>query len=713
MSLAVPQIKSPGGARPTTPLARVGSPAPGGSSSFEKALNSWTLIDLPSLQKKMDTNALEIEEFQSQSVVNRKDLAAKTKSFKKLEEPEKLSQINPLLKAYQKEIDNLTKKNKEIENIFYQVYKSVAEAPDPKPLLGVSLDAINKVPELDRLKEEKQSLEQRLLNFADYDQLRSKLEKIEKSLKEQADSRVRAKEEEWKALVDEKQRNWNQKQKESDKTLSKYKKDLEDLKVSGEVMKLKLESQKRTLNDDSGLGEESSSGATLKTASSMIELEMISRDAETLKVRVLELEKRNEDLRRDLSIAQSDVEKDKAKELSNKRISELESETALLVGRLEQERRTAESLKSATSSKIESLTREVENLQTELKRLHENSLKMVDYDEIKKELEIIKSVQFGGSIDEIGDESGTLDTIVLQRNKQLTEDLVALRQNQETLDKKCKLLEDRLGESSTEIQRLRELNFKLETDLSSVQQHSSDNWEAMSMISSVSRAPSIRGRVSPASSIAGGFSGEGLEQQQQQDSSILPIITQQRDRFRLRNKELEDETKKQFSKIVELKREITSLKNDNRELYERIRFLQSFENSRNRTTAASSSEPEERYRNTYEQGLHPIEQFRMAESKRISSKMSPFERIFVSVTRTVLSTKLTRLLFVTYCIGLHFLVFLFMVYFTSPSSEVGGGFSDVSKVVGEAASNAHNLVDVHDAIAGGGSVVNEGSVPID
>lgn len=41
--------------------------------------------------------------------------------------------------AYQTEIDNLTKRSKSSENAFLNVYKVLAEAPDPYPLLEAAV----------------------------------------------------------------------------------------------------------------------------------------------------------------------------------------------------------------------------------------------------------------------------------------------------------------------------------------------------------------------------------------------------------------------------------------------------------------------------------------------------------------------------------------------------------------------------------------------
>ena len=59
------------------------------------------------------------------------------------------------------------------------------------------------------------------------------------------------------------------------------------------------------------------------SASTLAELEIVTRDAEASKKRVFELEKRNEDLRRELSKSQNDIEIKLIKEDYSKRVSEL------------------------------------------------------------------------------------------------------------------------------------------------------------------------------------------------------------------------------------------------------------------------------------------------------------------------------------------------------------------------------------------------------
>lgn len=109
------------------------------------------------------------------------------------------------------------------------------------------------------------------------------------------------------------------------------------------------------------------------------------------------------------------------------------------------------------------------------------------------------------------------------------------------------------------------------------------------------------------------------------EASILPIITQQRDRFRARNSELEEDLRKQLTIISSLRGEIQTLQKDNLGLYEKVRYLQQF--TKNAATngemnsleegqgASGSARPGagvgmERYRSAYEESITPFEVFR-------------------------------------------------------------------------------------------------------
>lgn len=92
-------------------------------------------------------------------------------------------------------------------------------------------------------------------------------------------------------------------------------------------------------------------------------------------------------------------------------------------------------------------------------------------------------------------------------------------------------------------------------------------------------------------------------------------MTSQRDRFRQRNAELEQEIRKQFQTISDLRTEVKTLQTDNLKLYEKVRYMQSY-----REEAASSSTLDplpaarqddlSKYHARYEEAINPFEAFR-------------------------------------------------------------------------------------------------------
>ncbi len=64
-----------------------------------RSANGFLEIDLTSMIPTLDSTASEIVDYQRDSTVQRKDLAQKTKDFRKLDDSAKLGEIKGLLKG--------------------------------------------------------------------------------------------------------------------------------------------------------------------------------------------------------------------------------------------------------------------------------------------------------------------------------------------------------------------------------------------------------------------------------------------------------------------------------------------------------------------------------------------------------------------------------------------------------------------------------------
>lgn len=625
-------------------------------SVFENALQTWTELDLPALQKKLDDQGLELKVDQKLSLTSRKELAQKTRDFKKLEDSEKLEQFNLLLKLYQNQIDELGTKNKKAESYFFGFYRLVAEAPDPRPLLEISLDAVMQLTEAETLKKQVATLTDDLAKKADYDVLKQRLLRNEQKAAELMASKLKTQEEELKALIDEKEKNWENIQKQHEAQIESYKSTVQELKTSQEVANLQLSTHNNQIEGGQA------------SAAALAEIGLLTREAETWKKRVFELERRNESLRREITTTQADSNVNTLKDDYEKRLAEMESENILLMANIKQVKKSYDSAVAEHESKLQTNSRELLLAVKEIKSLKQKLEATADYDDIKNELQLLRQIEFGDGVEVVDNsEDKSLNSLMKERNKELTKSLAEYRAQHETLTETNAQLKSSLESSRAEIDNLKALTAKLESDLASVQDAGASGFnENASLVSTMTRM--TRNSL---------FGSPGID-----EASILPIITKQRDRFREKNKELEEDLRKHFNMISDLKRKNKQLQTDNEELYEKTRYMASMKAGESNSLRSKVFQPksnirdlENPYQSSYESRLHPIEQFRLQEQERVNSRLSPLERMFIFLTRSILATRATRMIFLAYCLILHIVVMYTTIHSvqiqTSLMPEVG------------------------------------------
>jgi homeobox protein cut-like len=273
----------------------------------------------------------------------------------------------------------------------------------------------------------------------------------------------------------------------------------------------------------------------------------------------------------------------------------------------------------------------------------------------------------------------SLEQMLLSRNKKLSNELTLLRVSHQDLTSKLSTLEDELSNANMELEKSKNLAATLENDLEVVQQEAANKFPstAMSIAGTyTSKYPtssykSVRGgrSLSPTSSIISGFDPTSLSAASHEGaggSSILPMITAQRDRYKRKIAELEAELQKSYQTIQALRSEVAALQKDNLTLYEKTRYVSSYSRPAAAPTSPSptviqmdnpNSEPAlHRYRSAYEANLSPFSAFRNRETARVFKRMNVLERAVFQAVRMILATRLSRNLFALYCTGLHILV---------------------------------------------------------
>ncbi|KAK8853171.1 hypothetical protein IAR55_003872 [Kwoniella newhampshirensis] len=675
--------------------------------NFSAALTTWKEINLSELQKSLDATALELVENQKENLVGRKKLAEQTREFKKLpDDTEKFSAIKILLKAYQGEIDSLTRRSKMSETSFLNVYKLLADAPDPYPLLDAAVDQTVKVAEarmleseLTRLREENGELKKSLGEMSSVEDKRkkaeAKAEQMEEKMDELIQERVTQKENELNAEYDERMRNYEEREKDLQRQVETVKNQLRDMHHSNESTQAKLLNASQREEQD--------------LAARLAELDMVAADLTRANERVVAVERRNELLRSEIeSVRSGSQQAEKVKALESQ-ITELEAEASRILRALDSVKEAKADSERVAKKQVEDAAKELAAQSVEIESLKSKVKQYSDYDEIKRELEIMKYVEFSGADFEndedddvtslhLPDPNATvankqlgrsLENLLVSKNRRLLEDLTKLRVSWEDLTSEHEKAEEIIESLQADVARQRGLVEKLENDLMMLNKDGDRSGAGTPApgLAGLDIGGKVDGRSSPAT-----FTSN-------QDTSILPIVTSQRDRFRQRNAELEEELRKQFETISDLRAEIKSLQADNLKLYEKVRYMGSYRDSGAGPSGGVGSsanggyalsggvsgrglngvlggsggggrrdEEIGKYKDKYDESLNPFEAFKGREAQRAIHALNPIERGVFSLTRAIVGNKRARNLFILYAGSLHLLI-VFVLWNTMAASD--------------------------------------------
>ena len=140
-------------------------------------------------------------------------------------------------------IDALTTRSKTAESAFLSIYKLLAEAPDPYPILEATVSELANTEEAAKLTEENAKLRAQLEKHGDISQLRLQLKQKEAQMDELLEQRVEQRETELMALIDEKERYWAEREQEYQRQISENRETIKELKVSQETTSARLNAQ--------------------------------------------------------------------------------------------------------------------------------------------------------------------------------------------------------------------------------------------------------------------------------------------------------------------------------------------------------------------------------------------------------------------------------------------------------------------------------------
>lgn len=509
-----------------------------------------------------------------------------------------------------------------------------------------------------------------------------------KELDDKLETKVKEVEASWTAVLEEKKDNWEAKEKGLEEKVENQDRLLNELKASYEV--------------NQRLGKSGEDPDSQRSHHSSAELEMLHSDLERTSARLAEVEARNEQMRLELAQMKSSMPSHNETSLEDDPgYMRMRSENSSLIRKLDAARVEKEASKRDIDTKLRSMEREAVLLKEEKDSLKAKVQRWGDYEDLKQELEVLKSIEFStGDDDEIHEDiqgdakkGDTLEKLLLARNKKLGDELTILRVSHQNLQSQLEDLQEEISRTNADLERAQNLNERLEGDLETLQAEGANAFPSGASVAGTYMnrgGPMRKGRISPTSSIISGIdprSGFGEREPMGGGSGILPMVTAQRDRFKQKNAQLEQELSDTHRSVSQLRQEIAALQKDNLNLYEKTRYVSTY--NRSGATASSSSayasnpNPStvsiggtgnpgmelDRYRKAYESNISPFAAFRGRESARAYRRMSFPERVVYSITRMVLASRTSRNLFAAYCLALHVLVFFTLYWLGSADFE--------------------------------------------
>uniref|UniRef100_A0A2K6DGD3 Protein CASP n=1 Tax=Macaca nemestrina TaxID=9545 RepID=A0A2K6DGD3_MACNE len=538
----------------------------------------WKRFDLQQLQRELDATATVLANRQDESEQSRKRLIEQSREFKKNTPEDLRKQVAPLLKSFQGEIDALSKRSKEAEAAFLNVYKRLIDVPE------VTIKA-----------------------------LKEKIREYEQTLKNQAETIALEKEQKLQNDFAEKERKLQETQMSTTSKLEEAEHKVQSLQTALEKTRTELFDLKTKYDEE--------------TTAKADEIEMIMTDLERANQRAEVAQREAETLREQLSSANhslqlaSQIQKapdvEQAIEVLTRSSLEVElaakeREIAQLVEDVQRLQASLTKLRENSASQISQLEQQLSAKNSTLKQLEEKLKGQADYEEVKKELNILKSMEFAPS-EGAGtqDAAKPLEVLLMEKNRSLQSENAALRISNSDLSGRCAELQVRVTEAVATATEQRELIARLEQDLSIIQSIQRPDAEGAAehrlekIPEPIKEATALfYGPAAPAS----GALPEG------QVDSLLSIISSQRERFRARNQELE--------------------------------------------AGSSSDDTELRYSSQYEERLDPFSSFSKRERQRKYLSLSPWDKATLSMGRLVLSNKMARTIGFFYTLFLHCLVFL-------------------------------------------------------
>jgi len=366
-----------------------------------------------------------------------------------------------------------------------------------------------------------------------------------------------------------------------------------------------------------------------------------------------------------------------------------------------EERRSLRTTVDALERERSSLTKQLTSLEMQVA----NAPSQDAVNKMRHELRILKRLEYNAvdldhdrdhpEITKPGDSAkdDDLESVLVAKLRKVEADLVRERRQKSEGEKELEIMNQQLVKLQKELHDAQELIASLENDLqlavatppTPTATHSTSGGDALSTnppdpntLQTIldPNAPPLSNNKSKATMAATSASSTAAAEKAHDDHSVATIVMAQRDRLRARCDALEAE-RDSFKRELQVQVQTAeSLKTDNTKLYEKVRYLQSFNGAGNngggsaylRSRGGDRDLDLEALEQRYEASVDPFRQFSRAERQRKFNEMSPMEKIVFIVAKTTLGSKEMRTALFFYVLAMHMLVFVTTYHWSHSST---------------------------------------------
>ncbi|XGW13892.1 hypothetical protein V3C99_000295 [Haemonchus contortus] len=404
---------------------------------MESFLKSWKAVSWENIQIRVDEEIKAIGVRQDEGDVGRKILVDESNKYREVTTKETRRVALPLIKAFQKEVDQLTVRGKATEAALIEICSQLTNLPDPTPIIEQAIvwklqaeKADTAIEEANHLRAQVAQAHTELADLRNQDvtirQLRETIKQLEEEKTREVEKAV---------VVIEKDLRTEFSIRDHETTMRSDK-----LKAENAALEKKVSELEALMRDAQRRLDVARVAADRKEALENEQIDILSRDLNDANRRVAHLEAELNRVREELADVRASSKRGGLEDIAV--LGGLMKEKDEQIARLTEENQRLVEAAAADASKArlrcDELATELEKRTHQIKQLEALLADKSDYEAIKKELRLLREIEFGEaataneeSIARLGETVQSLDRLLAAKNRRLQNDNAQLRQTNE------------------------------------------------------------------------------------------------------------------------------------------------------------------------------------------------------------------------------------------------------------------------------------------